>query len=746
MVKAIPAAALVAAGLALSANGGRDGVEAQAGLQAPAALQIPVDAEGPPRTITAGDLVGLRDIETFTVSPDGKQLAFLLKRANAAANRYDIGWFVVPVAGGDPIYVGDGGEPQFWTLENGDRNGDLHFEAGRWSPDAQWIAYLVSEGGRVQLWRSRADGRVREELTQLDADVRSFRWSAAGDRLYVTSWKMPRTEAAAALEAEGRRGFLLDDRFFPQHSLRPFYRASVPDDYAAAYRGARARPQAAIDDDSALWVVELEPRRLRPATPTETTQLGRMFMTDSSVDAHVTAVRLSSGDASHIAVSRDGGSVAWLEPIDASDPSAFRALRIASTEIDGSDAVRCVATSCQGRLSELLWNGDAELVYFRRFGTADRHRALEAWDPASGHLRTILKTQDVVEQCQASAAGLVCLHESLTTPRRLVSIDLTSGALATIVDPNPEFRRIRFGEIDYLDLTNRYGHDAFGHVLKPPGFTPDRRYPVVVTTYRSSGFLRGGVGDEYPPHLLAANGFVVLSYDKPDVIKYTTAEAMRGDSGCPSCAFSWLRHESADASLELGLAEIERRGWMDRERVAVTGLSAGASIVFNALIYSPLPLAAAIASYAPGDPITVYIGHRPWRETHMQLHGGLPHEGGSAYLERVSPAFNADSIRAPVLLHISDRELLMSMQTIATLEHKKKPVETHVFPDEYHVKWQPAHRDAIYRRNLQWLLFWLKGEEAADPVDPDQYVRWRAMRVRQCELFKGDDAPWYCRQ
>jgi hypothetical protein len=62
------------------------------------------------------------------------------------------------------------------------------------------------------------------------------------------------------------------------------------------------------------------------------------------------------------------------------------------------------------------------------------------------------------------------------------------------------------------------------------------------------------------------------------------------------------------------------------------------------------------------------------------------------------------------------------------------------------VKWQPAHRDAIYRRNLQWLLFWLKGEEAADPVDPDQYVRWRAMRVRQCELFKGDDAPWYCRQ
>jgi hypothetical protein len=41
--------------------------------------------------------------------------------------------------------------------------------------------------------------------------------------------------------------------------------------------------------------------------------------------------------------------------------------------------------------------------------------------------------------------------------------------------------------------------------------------------------------------------------------------------------------------------------------------------------------------------------------------------------------------------------------------------------------------------------FWLQGREDADPAKAEQYKRWRAMRVKRCELFKGADAPWYCR-
>jgi hypothetical protein len=54
-----------------------------------------------------------------------------------------------------------------------------------------------------------------------------------------------------------------------------------------------------------------------------------------------------------------------------------------------------------------------------------------------------------------------------------------------------------------------------------------------------------------------------------------------------------------------------------------------------------------------------------------------------------------------------------------------------VFPNEYHVKWQPAHRLAIYNRNLDWFRFWLQDYEDPDPAKTEQYTRWRQFRAQQ---------------
>lgn len=50
-----------------------------------------------------------------------------------------------------------------------------------------------------------------------------------------------------------------------------------------------------------------------------------------------------------------------------------------------------------------------------------------------------------------------------------------------------------------------------------------------------------------------------------------------------------------------------------------------------------------------------------------------------------------------------------------------------VFPDEYHLKWQPAHRLAIYDRVLDWFDFWLRGRVDPDPAKTKRYSRWRAL-------------------
>src|SRR3546814_3190327 len=58
----------------------------------------------------------------------------------------------------------------------------------------------------------------------------------------------------------------------------------------------------------------------------------------------------------------------------------------------------------------------------------------------------------------------------------------------------------------------------------------------------------------------------------------------------------------------------------------------------------------------------------------------------------------------------------------------KIPSDLFVFPNEEHVKWQPTHRLAVYRRNLAWFDFWLKDQSPSDPIGSLEVARWAKMK------------------
>ena len=62
------------------------------------------------------------------------------------------------------------------------------------------------------------------------------------------------------------------------------------------------------------------------------------------------------------------------------------------------------------------------------------------------------------------------------------------------------------------------------------------------------------------------------------------------------------------------------------------------------------------------------------------------------------------------------------------------------------MKWQLDHREAMCRRNLQWLPFWLQDEVDGAPVTVGQYDRWQALRKNHCANIESDskEAPTYC--
>ena len=96
----------------------------------------------------------------------------------------------------------------------------------------------------------------------------------------------------------------------------------------------------------------------------------------------------------------------------------------------------------------------------------------------------------------------------------------------------------------------------------------------------------------------------------------------------------------------------------------------------------------------------------------------------------MSLAAKAAKFKTPLLIEAADSEYRLALETVSALDDHGAPVELRVFPDEYHVKWHPVHRLAIYERNIAWFDFWLKGLRSDESGRAAEMARWEALRAR----------------
>ena len=109
----------------------------------------------------------------------------------------------------------------------------------------------------------------------------------------------------------------------------------------------------------------------------------------------------------------------------------------------------------------------------------------------------------------------------------------------------------------------------------------------------------------------------------------------------------------------------------------------------------------------------------------------------------ISLARNASRVAFPILMQAADGEYLVALETVRALRAAKRPIDLYVFPDEVHIKRHPAHRAGIYKRNLRWFDFWLRGKRP-DPSDDDapEVDRWAEMRrAAQDQAALGETRP-----
>jgi dipeptidyl aminopeptidase/acylaminoacyl peptidase len=342
--------------------------------------------------------------------------------------------------------------------------------------------------------------------------------------------------------------------------------------------------------------------------------------------------------------------------------------------------------------------------------------------------RRVMATDDALLSCALAERRLICGHETARHPRTLVEIDPEVGTLTTLYDPNPELRpRIR-SVVERVRWAGGDGISSYGDLVLPPDHRPGQRHPLIIVQYASDGFLRGGVGDEYPIHLFAAHGYAVLSVTRPPA-PARESKAADADSYQRLTIRGWADRRQVLASLEAGIDAVIRRGVVDPARIGITGLSDGSSTVQFALLNSRRFAAAAISTCCESAGALASVG---LAYSDATTRWGYPAPGAedSEFWKPYSLAANAARMRTPLLIQVADREYRLALETYAALDHARAPVEMYVFPDEHHVKSHPAHRLAIYERNLAWFDFWLGGVVRTDPQGMATMERWQALKLR----------------
>lgn len=660
------------------------------------------DAPRPAKSLAAKDLIELREIgtlssPTFTgpsplaVSPDGARVAYLLTRADLASNSYCRALVVSSTRapgpprildrGGDPILVDDPVRGYYLA------SGAPEVITPVWSADGRRIAYRRRDGGVTRAWVVDAEGGEARPVSMDGHDVMAAAWSADGRRLIYAIWRGIAAQRQS-IDEEGKRGWLYDERVIADISPRPAIAAAD-----------------AID----VFTVNLSSGRIAPAEGEDRERLQVPGLPGYPVDA--------------AAIGPDGRR-AWVER---RQPSPLAPAVLTATDPRGR-TVACAQESCSGGIVSIWWQGGS-VLFLRREGWNNETLGLYRWSVGASPPVPVMRTGDVLHGCVQAGASLICTHETSTQPRRLVSIDTRTGAIATLFNPNPEFDRIRLGSVRRLRWKNDIGLESWGDLVLPPAYKAGDRLPLVVVQYYSLGFLRGGTGDEYPIYLLAQRGFAVLSIQRPTFAAAADPNLQDWEAINAANQRGWAERKSLLSSVLVGVSKAIETGAIDQQRVGISGLSDGAATVAFALINSDAFAAAAMSTCCLEPLTTMAFGGIGWADQLRRMGYPPGTADGRAFWRDMSIAQNAARIDTPLLMQLADTEYRLALEAYAALREQGKPVEMYVYPEEFHTKVQPVHRQAVYERNLDWFSFWLQRQVDPDPAKAAQYARWESFRT-----------------
>jgi dipeptidyl aminopeptidase/acylaminoacyl peptidase len=653
------------------------------------------------------DLVAMQRVSDPRVSPDGSQVAFVLRTTDYEANagRFDL-WIV----------GADGAGARRLTFHEATDN------QPRWAPDGRSLYFVSTRSGSAQVHRLRFDGGEPETVTRLPLDVDALEVAPGGQGLVLAMAVFPGAtpEATAERFAEKKKSKasgMLFDRLFVRHwdAWSDGTRSHLFSYDLAAGKATDLMPQMDADTPSKPFGGSEE----YDVTPDGRTLVfaardaGREEAWSTNFDLYAVPVdasaaprKLTTNPAwdTQPRFSRDGKTLAYLAMSRAGyEADRFRiVLRDWSTGNERSVDLRADDSPTGDRSpGEIAWSRDGREL----FAAADHlgQRAVFAVDAASGRTRLVVK-DGVSSGVQEAAGGrLVFSRTTHDQPAELISVARDGRDLKAVTSVNAEkLTGIRMGAAEQFTFPGAHGATVYGYLVRPVDFDASKKYPVAFLIH---GGPQGSFSNEFHyrwnPQIYAGAGYAAVLVDFTGSTGYGQAftDRIRGDwGGAP--------YEDLMKGLDAALAKYP---FLDGSKVCALGASYGGYMInwiagktdrFRCLVSHDGNLDERAAYY-----MTEELWFPEWE------HGG-PEWQNPAGFAKHNPVDGVANWKTPMLVVHSARDYRVvddqGLATFNALQRKGIPSQLLFFPDENHWVLKPQNSVQWHETVLAWLARWLE--------------------------------------
>ncbi len=682
-----------------------------------AALLAPAFAGSP---VTHEALWLMKRVGSPVPSPDGKRVVFTV-----TSPAYD------PKDQTSDLWIRsleDGAPPRQITFTRG-AEGDV-----AWSPDSRRLAFTAKREGdeAPQVYvLDLAGGGEAQRITDAALGADAPRWSPDGTRLLYVSevWPGARTEAENRAATRERKDRKYNVRAYDAYPVRHWdhwlgerkahlfvqeARAGAPAVDLLAGSALAASPgfsgtlqndggqtlEAAWTPDGAGVVFAATVNRDQAALANLQTPL---FLVDARGGE---PRRLTSGEGHHGHLAFAPGGRRLFCARSAETPGqVYDVTRLVSYPWPFQDTPRVLTAALDRSVERYALPEGAGRVYFT-YEEAGLER-LHSLPLEGGTVRDEpCPDTGCVTGLAAGGPALVGKWESAVRPAEIHAFG-PSGARPLTAFNAAQARDLRWSPVEHFWTVSR-GRRIHSMLIRPGGFDPARRYPLLVLMHGGAANMwRDAFGLRWNYHLMAEPGYVVLLTD------YTGSTGY-GEAFARAIQLDPLRGPALDI-LAAADDAIARFPFVDASRQAAAGASYGGHLAN--WLQATTTRFKAIVSHAGEMDLAMQWGTSDggW---HREISTGGPVWAGAKAWTDQSPLLQAGNhdkgtgFRTPILITVGEKDFRVplnnALMNFALQQRLQVPSRLLVFPDANH--WISKGEDSRhwFQEVQGWLGRWLK--------------------------------------